>query len=63
MESGRPGYLGSRDTFYVGAFEGLGRIDQQSFVDTWSRVGFAKLYTTKTPITAADLPNDRPALF
>jgi hypothetical protein len=32
-----------------------GRIYQQTFVDTYSKVAMAKLYTTKTPITAADL--------
>jgi transposase InsO family protein len=38
---------------------GVGRIDQQIFVDTYSKVAFAKLYDRKTPITAADLLNDR----
>ena len=32
---------------------------QQTFVDTYSKVGFAKLYDRKTPLTAADLLNDR----
>ena len=32
---------------------------QQTYVDTYSKVAFAKLYVTKTPITAADLLNDR----
>lgn len=59
IETAHPGYLGSQDTFYVGTLKGVGRIYQQSFVDTYSRVGFAKLYTTKTPITAADLLNDQ----
>jgi len=54
-----PGYLGSQDTFYVGNLKGVGRIYQQTFVDTYSKVAFCKLYTTKTPITAADLLNDR----
>ncbi len=31
----------------------VGRVYQQTFVDTYSKVAFAKLYTTKTPITAA----------
>ena len=52
-------YPGSQDTFYVGTLKGVGRIYQQTFVDTYSKVAFAKLYTTKTPITAADLLNDR----
>ena len=64
----------SRDTFYrykaaveeggvEALFErtlkGVGRIYQQSYVDPYSKVAQAKLYTTKTPITAADLLNDR----
>jgi transposase InsO family protein len=59
IETAHPGYLGSQDTFYVGTMKGVGRIYQQTFVDTYSKVAFAKLYTTKTPITSADLLNDR----
>jgi transposase InsO family protein len=59
IETAHPGYLGSQDTFYVGTLKGVGRIYQQTFVDTYSKVAFAKLYSTKTPITAADLLNDR----
>lgn len=58
IETHHPGYLGSQDTFYVGNLKGVGRIYQQTFVDTYSKVAFAKLYTTKTPITSADLLND-----
>lgn len=59
IDTAHPGYLGSQDTFYVGTIKGIGRIYQQTFVDTYSKVAFAKLYTMKTPITAADLLNDR----
>ena len=59
IETHHPGYLGSQDTFYVGTIKGVGRIYQQTFVDTYSKVAACKLYTTKTPITAADLLNDR----
>ena len=59
IETSHPGYLGSQDTFYVGTIKGVGRIYQQTFVDTYSKVAFAKLYTTKTPITAADTLNDK----
>lgn len=59
IETAHPGYLGSQDTFYVGTLKGVGRIYQQTFVDTYAKMAFAKLYTTKTPITAADLLNDR----
>jgi transposase InsO family protein len=59
FESECPGYCGAQDTFYVGTLKGVGRVYQQTFVDTYSKVGFAKLYEQKTPITAADLLNDR----
>ena len=59
IETHHPGYLGSQDTFYVGNLKGVGRIYQQTFIDTYSKVAFAKLYTTKTPITAADMLNDK----
>ena len=59
IETSHPGYLGSQDTFYVGTLKGVGRIYQQTFVDTYSKVAFAKLYTTKTPITAADMLNEQ----
>ena len=59
IETAHPGYLGSQDTFYVGTIKGVGRIYQQTFADTYRKVAAAKLYTTKTPITGADLLNDR----
>ena len=59
IETAHPGYLGSQDTFYVGCLKGVGRIYQQTFVDTYSKIAQCKLYTTKTPITSADLLNDR----
>jgi len=59
IETAHPGYLGSQDTFYVGTLKGVGRVYQQTFVDTYSKVAHCKLYTTKTPITSADLLNDR----
>ena len=59
IETAHPGYLGSQDTFYVGTLKGVGRVYQQTFVDTYSKVAFAKLYTTKTPITSADILNDK----
>src|SRR6186713_911269 len=54
-----PGYCGAQDTFYVGNLKGVGRVYQQTFIDTYAKIGFAKLYDRKTPITAADLLNDR----
>lgn len=45
IETEHPGYLGAQDTYYVGTMKGAGRIYQQTFIDTYSRVAFAKLYT------------------
>ena len=59
IETAHPGYLGAQDTFYVGTIKGVGRIYQQTFIDTYSKVAAAKLYTMKTSLTAADLLNDR----
>ncbi len=59
IETAHPCYLGSQDTFYVGTLKGVGRIYQQTYVDTYCKLAFCKLYTTKTPITSADLLNDR----
>jgi transposase InsO family protein len=59
FESECPGYCGAQDTFYVGTLKGVGRVYQQTFVDTYSKVACAKLYDVKTALTAADLLNDR----
>lgn len=59
IETHHPGYLGSQDTYYVGNIKGVGRIYQQTYVDTYCKVAQAKLYATKDAITAADLLNDR----
>lgn len=63
IESIHPGYLISQDTFYVGTIKGVGRIYQQTVVDTYSKVAFAKLYQMKTSITAADMLNDKVVPF
>jgi transposase InsO family protein len=63
FESECPGYCGAQDTFYVGTLKGVGRIYQQTFLDTYSKVAFAKLYDRKTPLVAADLLNDRVVPF
>lgn len=63
FESECPGYCGAQDTFYVGTLKGVGRSSQQTFIDTYSKVGVATLYDRKTPITAADLLNDRVVPF
>lgn len=59
IETEHPGYLGSQDTYYVGNIKGVGRIYQQTFIDTYCKVAFVKLYDHKHAITAADMLNDR----
>ena len=59
FDSECPGYCGAQDTFYVGTLKGVGRVYQPTFIDTYAKVAFAKLYDRKTPITAAELLNDR----
>lgn len=59
IETAHPGYLGAQDTYYVGTIKGVGRIYQQTFIDTYSKVVFVKLYDRKNALVAADLLNDR----
>ena len=39
--------------------KGVGRIYQQTVIDTYSKVAFAKLYDRKNALVAADMLNDR----
>lgn len=59
IETEHPGYLISQDTYYVGTIKGVGRIYQQTVIDTYSRVAFAKLYDRKNALVAADTLNDQ----
>jgi len=59
IETAHPGYLGAQDTFYVGTMKGVGRIYQQTFIDTYSKVAAVKLYDRKNALVAADMLNDR----
>lgn len=59
IETHYPGYLGAQDTYYVGNIKGVGYIYQQTFIDSYSKVAFAKLYDRKNPLIAADMLNDQ----
>jgi transposase InsO family protein len=59
IESHHPGYLVAQDTCYMGYIKGIGRLYQQTSIDTYSNVGFAKIYLEKTSLTAADFMNDK----
>lgn len=59
IETEHPGYLVSQDTYYVGTVKGVGRIYQQTVIDTYTKVAFAKVYNMKNALVAADVLNDR----
>ncbi len=59
IETYHPGYLGAQDTYYVGTIKGVGRIYQQTFIDTYTKVAFAKIYDRKHALIAADMLNDK----
>ena len=59
VESPHPGFLIAQDTYYVGTIKGIGRIYQQTVIDTHANVGFAKVYRERTALTAADTLNDK----
>ena len=58
IETHHPGYLGAQDTYYVGTIKGVGRIYQQTFIDTYAKTAHVKLYDRKNALVAADLLND-----
>ena len=59
IETFHPGSLVAQDTYYVGHIKGVGHIYQQTVIDTYSKIGFAKLYDRKNALVAADMLNDR----
>lgn len=59
IETLHPGYLGAQDNYYVGTIKGVGKIYQQTFIDTYTKVAFAKIYDRKHALVAADMLNDR----
>lgn len=63
IETHHPGYLGAQDTYYVGNIKGVGHIYQQTFIDTYAKVAFTKLYDRKNALVAAEMLNDRVVPF
>ena len=59
MQTLFPGYLGSQDTYFVGTIKGIGKIYQQTYIDTYAKIAICKLYDRKNALVAADLLNDR----
>jgi transposase InsO family protein len=63
VEASRPGELLNQDTFYWGTLKGVGKVYVQVLVDVSCSFAFAKVYTSKMPITACDLLHDRALPF
>jgi transposase InsO family protein len=59
VESSRPGELLNQDTFFWGTLKGVGKVYVQVVVDVFCSLAFAKVYTSKMPVTACDLVYER----
>jgi transposase InsO family protein len=53
------GELVALDTFFVGNLKGIGKIYLQTVVDCHSRFAFGHLYTSKVPVTAVHVLNEK----
>ncbi|MHC4994985.1 MAG: IS481 family transposase [Planctomycetota bacterium] len=58
IEVKETGELLGVDTFHVGTIKGVGRVYAQTAIDCHSRYVFARLYTTKMPVTSVHLLNN-----
>jgi transposase InsO family protein len=59
VEASRPGELLNQDTFFWGSLKGVGKVYVQVVVDVFCSLAFAKVYTSKMPVTACDLLYER----
>ncbi|MBT7765633.1 MAG: IS481 family transposase [Bdellovibrionales bacterium] len=59
IETHHPGFLLGQDTYYVGYIKGVGKIYQQTSIDTYSNIGFAKLYLERNQTVAAEFLNSK----
>jgi transposase InsO family protein len=59
IETHHPGYLGAQDTYYIGYIKGVGKLYQQTFIDTYTRVALVKVYDRKNALVAAEMLNDK----
>ncbi len=58
-EAEKPGDLLNQDTFYWGSLKGVGKVYVQVAIDVSCSFAFAKVYTSKMPITACELLHER----
>ena len=55
IKTAHTGALESQSTLYIVNLKGVCGIYQKTFEDTYRQVAFCKFYTTKMPITSADV--------
>ena len=58
IEAPHTGALVAVDTFFVGVLKGVGKVYLQTAIDCHSRYGWARLHTSKLPVTAVHLLNN-----
>ena len=46
------------DTFFAGTLKGVGKVYVQTVLDCFSRFGWARLYSSKMPVTAVQILNN-----
>ena len=59
IQADHTGHLVAIDTFMVGNLKGIGKVYLQTVVDCHSRYAWGNLYTSKLPITAVHVLNDK----
>ena len=57
------GGLVAVDTFFAGTQKGVGKVYIQTVLDCFSRFVWARLYTSKMPVTAVQILNNRALPF
>jgi transposase InsO family protein len=58
IEAPHTGSLVAVDTFFVGALKGVGKVYLQTAIDCHCRYAWARLYSSKLPVTAVHLMNN-----
>jgi transposase InsO family protein len=54
LDTRYPGHIIGMDTFYVGHLKGVGRVYQITAIDTYSSYTWAKIYASKSAVSACD---------
>ena len=63
IEVNATGELAAVDTFFAGTLKGVGKVYIQTVLDCFSRFVWARLYTSKMPVTAVQILNNHALSF